>query len=212
MQKSAFRRACHRLASFTLIELLTVIAIIGILAALTLMAGEAVMNHAARSRASSEIQAMSTAIESYKADNGTYPSADTFASTNQYSAVDPSTAMGNNYQTSSQILYQALAGKTNFLDTPVAGGPKSYMTFRRNQVGNSSTAAGTGAGATTSTYVQDPFGNSYGYYTGDVPVPPATTQQNPPYKGTGFFDLWSTGGLIGGAQANTAAWLANWTQ
>jgi len=50
-----------KLASFTLIELLTVMAIIAILAALVLMAGMGVMNKAARSRASAEIQAMSTA-------------------------------------------------------------------------------------------------------------------------------------------------------
>jgi prepilin-type N-terminal cleavage/methylation domain-containing protein len=210
MQKSVFRRACHRLASFTLIELLTVIAIIGILAALTLMAGEAVMNQAARSRAKSEIQAMSAALESYKADNGTYPLTNTFSGTNAYATVDPS-VLPNNYEYSSQLLYEALSGKINFEDTPVAGGAKSYMAFKKNQLGNYTATANSGYSGSTSTYVQDPFGNPYGYYTGDTNVPP----QNPPYNGGGFFDLWSTGGLIGGGsgtETNSAAWLANWTQ
>jgi type II secretory pathway pseudopilin PulG len=59
--------------SFTLVELLTVILIIMILASLTLAAANSVMGQAARSRARSEIQALSTALESYKTDNGIYP-------------------------------------------------------------------------------------------------------------------------------------------
>ena len=194
------QRRLTRLKSFTLVELLVVIAIIAILAALTLMAGQGVMTKAGRSRAQTEIQGMSASLESYKADNAIYPVADTFANgTNDYKAADGST-LGGVYQLSSQALYQALTGQVNF-QTPVPGA-KSYFTFKANQVGN--TAAG------DNTYVQDPFGYSYGYYTGDN----ATPQVYPPNNGTGFFDLWSTGGVLanslGGNPNLVNTWIANW--
>jgi len=58
---------------FTLVELLIVIAIIAILAALTLNTAGYIQKKAARSRAETEIAALSAALESYKADNGDYP-------------------------------------------------------------------------------------------------------------------------------------------
>jgi general secretion pathway protein G len=61
-------------AAFTLIELLIVIAIIAILASLVLAAAHSVQVKGARSRAEAEIAALGAALESYKADNGDYPS------------------------------------------------------------------------------------------------------------------------------------------
>lgn len=58
---------------FTLIELLVVITIIAILAALVLNTAGFIQKKAARSRAETEIAALSAALESYKADNGDYP-------------------------------------------------------------------------------------------------------------------------------------------
>src|SRR5438132_7456655 len=60
-------------AAFTLIELIVVIAIIVILTGLVLSTVGYVQKKAARSRAETEIAAMSAACESYKADNGVYP-------------------------------------------------------------------------------------------------------------------------------------------
>ncbi|MGZ4986342.1 MAG: type II secretion system protein, partial [Chthoniobacterales bacterium] len=59
--------------AFTLIELLVVMAIIIILAGLILGTSGYVQKKGARSRAEAEIAAMSAALESYKADNGIYP-------------------------------------------------------------------------------------------------------------------------------------------
>jgi general secretion pathway protein G len=59
---------------FTLIELLIVIAIIAILAALVLAASNGVQKKGSRSRAEAEIAAIGAALESFKADNGDYPS------------------------------------------------------------------------------------------------------------------------------------------
>jgi len=180
----------NRLASFTLIELLTVMAIIAILSALVLSAWPGAMNMVARKRAASEIMAMSTALEAYKTDNGIYPQASGLITTS-YAGNDGS---GGLYQASSYILYTSLSGQANYNTVPAAGA-KSYMSFKLNQVGN---LAG-------NTYVQDPWGYSYGYSTGDA----ATPQLTPPYNGTGLFDLWSTGGLLK-AKVNTSAWLSNW--
>jgi prepilin-type N-terminal cleavage/methylation domain-containing protein len=195
----------NRVASFTLIELLAVMAIIAILAGLTLAAANGVWTKAARSRAASEIQAMSAALESYKIDNGIYPYTNAATSsgmsttllTNSVATPYLSTTLdgtGTEYQKNSQVLYQALSGQTNFNDTPAAGA-KVYMAFKRNQVGD---AAG-------GSYVKDPWGYSYGYSIGSIVG--ATT--NAPYNGSGFFDLWSTGGLLT-AKANTNAWISNW--
>lgn len=67
------KKRTNLLYGFTLIELLVVITIIAILAALVLSTAGGIQDKAARSRAQSEIAALSAALESYKADNGDYP-------------------------------------------------------------------------------------------------------------------------------------------
>src|SRR5438552_4497776 len=59
--------------AFTLVEMLTVITVILILAAILLNVAGYVNNKAARSRAAGEIHVLSVACENYKADIGTYP-------------------------------------------------------------------------------------------------------------------------------------------
>jgi prepilin-type N-terminal cleavage/methylation domain-containing protein len=184
-----------RLASFTLIELLTVIVIIAILAALTLAAASAVLKTAARNRARTEIAGMSAALESYKTDNGAYPVADFFGGTNGYVSAVPTTGQGG-YQQSSEALYQALTGQT--ISTTLVPGAKSYMTFKSGQLGNL-----TGP----ETYIQDPFANAYGYSTGTGSGANATDIPN---NGVGFFDLWSSGGDLSGAPTGTNSWISNW--
>jgi type II secretory pathway pseudopilin PulG len=181
-------------------------AIIAILAAMTLAAFTGVWAKASRSRAASEIQAMTAASEGYKTDNGTYPytnAATAFAMsgstllTNSAAAPYFSTTLDGTstaYQKTSQVLYLALSGQTNFTANP-APGSKIYMSFKQNQVGDL-TGALTGA-----SYVKDPWGYSYGYSIG--------TAASYPYNGTGFFDLWSTGGFKA-ANMNTNAWINNW--
>ena len=60
-------------SAFTLVELLIVIAIIAILASLVLAAAGGVQKKGARSRTEGEIAAIVAAMESFKADNGDYP-------------------------------------------------------------------------------------------------------------------------------------------
>ena len=65
----------HRLrAAFTLIELLVVVAIIAILAGLTLSTLGYVNKKGAESRARAEVAALSSAIDNYKLEFGTFPS------------------------------------------------------------------------------------------------------------------------------------------
>ena len=187
------RRPIPNLASFTLVEMLTVIAIIAILAGLTLSAFSGVMKTAARSRSRAEIQAISTALESYNSDNGAYPAIATFSDTNAYASANSSSS-GGPYQLSSQQLYENLTGLTNFGDVPQAG-TKDYMTsLKSNQLGNNS------AGGVV--YIKDPFGNSYGYFSGSA--------GSTPVNGTNQFDLWSTGGDVSGSTTGTNSWISNW--
>lgn len=213
--------------SFTLVELLVVIAIIVILVALVLAASSGVMNAVARNRARSEIQAMSAALESYKTDNGAYPlgypASNSTASSSSALLGPPSSSYaldsslsGGSYQLAAQALYEALAGKVNYYDTPVAG-TRTYMTFRPAELGNGKTTAGTAYNANTATYVRDPWSYAYGYSTGDGNLPYQT--QYPYNSGVtnsvpgSAFDLWSTGGTIAATTTNpnpTNSWIVNW--
>jgi len=189
---SGLKRIKGARASFTMIELLVVIAIIGILAALTLAAASGAMNMAARSRAHSEIQAMSAGLESYKADNGAYPQSDGTLVTNSYSA-DSSSSL-TTYQTNAVVVFTSLFG-TNYFSAQPAPGMKTYMSFKANQVAQPNGPF---------SYIKDPWGNPYGYSTGNNGVYP--------YNGSGFFDLWSTGGLTGAKVTQTNTWISNWAQ
>lgn len=65
-----------RRSGFTLIELMIVVAIVAILAGLSMGAMGYVNRKGAASRAQTEVAALAEAIESYKLDYGTYPAAD----------------------------------------------------------------------------------------------------------------------------------------
>jgi type II secretory pathway pseudopilin PulG len=165
--------------AFTLIELLIVIAIIIVLAGLVLSTVGYVQKKGARSRAETEIAAMSAACESYKADNGIYPRDNT---TNQYTdtldARQNFDATQTVYQNASLFLYDALFGATSGSRTPNAGA-RSYFTFKPNQLSPSDQAQPV-------TFIRDSFGNSYGYSTANQADPTTPKGYNP------TFDLWST--------------------
>jgi len=198
---SVVLRKHRQTRAFTLIELLTVIGIIAILAALILEAGNGVMEKARRSRAAGEVQAMSTALDGYKIDNGIYPSATMLLgppAPGTYPA-DPIVSNAGLYQNSSEALYQALSGgQTAYTAAPIAGA-KFYMSFKPSQIGNPAALS----------YIKDPWGYSYGYSTGDGNVAPAAQNQYP-NNGSGFFDLWSTAGTKGTKATDINAWVSNW--
>ena len=217
--------------AFTLVEMLTVMAVIAVLASIILSLNGLVQRKAATSRAEGEIAAMSAACESYKADFGSYPQDPTDSP-----ATDPDTVQlcplldgdpgATKYKNASLALYKALSGDakpgTN-PDPPATRNDKAdgraetkpYYEFRPNQLRKN--AAGDIEG------IQDPFNNLYGYSTNAGYIEQTyrvKVQTNPNTarpKSGGFnpgFDLWSTGGVISSAGVPTDAdrkrWVKNW--
>lgn len=190
--------------AFTVLELLVVIAIIIILAGLILSTIGYVQKKAARSRAETEIAAMSAALESYKADNGVYPSNLNTNTLDARSNFDPSAAV---YSGASLYLYEQLAGVTTGSRSEAPSG-RTYFAFRPNMLlpAPPSTA--------DITAIRDPFGNSYGYSTAGNPQANPTPLPSPVgYNPT--FDLWSTAGYTPTGDPNPTPtpqdfWIKNW--
>ena len=185
-------RLTNRLnGAFTLIELIVVVGVILILAGLVLSTAGYARKKGARARAETEIAAMSAACESYKADNGAYPTSSDTNNLNAQTSFNPSA-----YQAASLYLYNALFGATAGSRTPNTGA-RSYFVFKPNMLFPADQTQ-------TVQYIQDPFGNSYGYSTIDNPV--ANPSPSPGYNPT--FDLWSTAG--GTTTNDVPKWIKNW--
>lgn len=142
MKTTALRGARRR--AFTLIEILVVISIIAILAALILGTTGYVQEKAGTSRAEAEIQALTAALESYKVDNGTYPE-------------------GDGSDTSTRVLIDEL-NRNRAKDNE-----KIYFEFPAKMLSRSG-----GSGTSyeqrleRASYLVDPFGNPYRYeFPGD---------------------------------------------
>src|SRR5438876_6821386 len=177
--------------AFTLIELIVVITVIVILTGLVLSTVGYAQKKGARARAETEIAAMSAACESYKADNGVYPSNSDTDTLNPISDVNPSTTPPNNYTRASLWLYEQLSGDATGNRQPSG---KSYMAFKPNML----------LPAPPSTAIviaiADPFGNSYGYST--MMAATGSGGYNP------TFDLWST--ASGTTSNDVPKWIKNW--
>ena len=171
----------------TIIELLVVIIIILILAGLILPISSYVQNKGVRARAETEIAAMSAALESYKADNGIYPSD---ANTISLTATNTDSAT---YSAASLALYKFISGDS---DADRVVDQKSYFTFKPNML-----APPGGTGPVTA--ILDPFGNSYGYSTSKNPVANPNADTASGYNPT--FDVWSTANSTDSNQ-----WIKNW--
>jgi prepilin-type N-terminal cleavage/methylation domain-containing protein len=205
-----------RRGGFTLIELLAVMAIILILAGLILSIAGNANYKGAQTRAQGEIQAISTACESYKTDNGVYPRVTTTQASGTSATTDTLDARTNfdpnsgspSYSSTSTTLYQLLSGFYAFNSsgtlayvTPgTTPQPTAYYTFTDSQLANTGSLTSGYIVPTTVTAINDPFGYSYGYstiYQADIDAnnaatPPVTTPPTNGYNPT--FDLWSTAG------------------
>ncbi|MEO7319573.1 MAG: type II secretion system protein [Chthoniobacteraceae bacterium] len=209
-------------SAFTLIEMLTVMAVIAVLASLIAGIQAFAQKKAALTRAEAEIRTFSTACESYKAEAGGYPrdlKGDKSASDELDPRVDGDPT-NVKYQNASIVLYKALSGDDN-ADGKASG--QLYSEFKPSQLQKTSSGE--------VKFIKDPFGNAYGYSTAGATIEEQyrdELQKNPAAKrptGTeikGFnptFDLWSTGGVISktGASGSGDAlnaerkrWVKNW--
>jgi prepilin-type N-terminal cleavage/methylation domain-containing protein len=216
---------------FTLIELLVVIAVIIVLAGLILSTFGYVQKKAARVRVETEIAALSSALESYKADNGIYPrdptpntATDMLNSRtdgNPMPSPTPGNPSGATYPPASLVLYRALSGDRNLdgavtsadealdidgstLSSPLTQLPTPYFTFKPNMLNATTSTDANGNTTTTVNYIRDPFGNSYGYSTIQAATGDGTKGYNP------TFDLWSTAGTTSGSPTDLNQWIKNW--
>jgi type II secretory pathway pseudopilin PulG len=210
----AARRSLKR--AFTILELVTVISIIIVLAGLILATSGYVQKKGARSRTEAEIAAISAALESYKADNGIYPRGNANLGTAAPSdtdrvdarvATDPST-----YKSASLFLYGELSGDRNHNGVPDSGS-KTYMSLKPSSLGRND-MSNPPSDSNQVTMLRDPLGNSYGYstaysdYLDEVNGTGRFTTPNPTATVRGYnptFDLWSTANSTDPAQ-----WIKNW--
>jgi prepilin-type N-terminal cleavage/methylation domain-containing protein len=145
------REKKNRPTSFTLVELLAVITIIGILAGLTLGAAGAVRRHGSSSRAKSEIAALQAATERYYADYNKYPEGTSADPASKYNPSD--------YISAGKVLFTNLFGTNQYNKPPSA---KRYFEPKPSMV-SSATAA--------DPYLVDPWGYAYGYYSDGTNAP-----------------------------------------
>ena len=174
-------------SAFTLIELIVVTGVIIILTGLILSTVGYIQKKGAKARAETEIAAISAACESYKADNGIYPTeASTTEQLNSTTSFNPT-----DYQSASLYLYKKLSGDATGSRQPSG---KSYMAFKPNML--------LPAPPSTNTVIAiaDPFGNSYGYST--MMAATGSGGYNP------TFDIWSTAG--GTTSNDVSKWIKNW--
>jgi prepilin-type N-terminal cleavage/methylation domain-containing protein len=206
---------------FTLIEMLTVMLVIAILAGLVLGVSGLVNTKAARSRAEGEIHTLAMGCENYKIDNGTVPRSEDTDKLDPRTDGNPATGgSATKYQKASLYLYQALSG-----DEQPAGNPdfipegKVYLPefFKPNLLSTKKDGNGK---IIEVKFIQDPFGHSYGYSTKGAKTEEEYQRElrkNPSAArpdAEGFnptFDLWSTGGSVSGVTPKeTGKWVKNW--
>ena len=207
-------------SAFTLIEMLTVMAVIAILASLVVSVNAFAHKKAALVRTEGEIKTMIAACEGFKADFGDYPrdkepTGGPAEKLDPRTDGDPTTAK---YRKACLVLYKALSGDQ---DANGKAKEKPYCEFRPDQLQK---AARGGA----IQFIKDPFGNSYGYSTAaaaaeekyreklkaDLTVARPSGTSVKGFSPT--FDLWSTGGVISKATDPTTLnnehkrWVKNW--
>src|SRR3981081_2938536 len=121
------RQHKRRYNAFTLVELLVVTSIIIVLAGLVLATSGYIATKGRRSRAEAEIAAISAALESYKTDNGIYPT-DPASSETVKANIDPDGGDPANYVAAGKFLYKQISGDSD-------GDPNKEIEKKRNHRG-----------------------------------------------------------------------------
>jgi prepilin-type N-terminal cleavage/methylation domain-containing protein len=224
------------ISAFTLLEMLTVLAIIVIIAGLVLAVGGYVQKKGALSRAAGEIAMLESACESYKSDNGSYP-----RDTSTNSVTDlmypkqyfSPTINSTQYTASSLFLYKQLTGDFSANGVPSAGVP-TYLKEYDPRILNATRDPSTKAIIQVNN-LQDPFGFPYAYSTAaaadeqtfqkNLLINPGAVNTQQRLTGSalhgfnvGSYDLWSTGGSNATSNPTSppaqalewAKWVKNW--
>jgi prepilin-type N-terminal cleavage/methylation domain-containing protein len=207
---------------FTLLELLVVMVIIGILAAITLGAFRYAQESAARNRTVSAHGAIMAALEQYKEKFGEYPEP---ANPNE----DDQFAGKTLHIGGAHMLYQAITADGNsaieLRAAPAGGVGESDGKVSDEEAENAITSSPlpksiifpptAPAGSTRPRYLVDGWNRPFQYSKFDTQAS-ANTTVNPTY------DLWSLGPMTNGASATTdsietkrdptltASWIKNW--
>lgn len=200
-----------------MVEMMLVMAIIVILAALVAGVSGYAQRRGYRARADGEIQMLMSACENYRIDNGTYPRHIPSSGASDTDQLQPTvhflpkTADNALYTQASLFLYKELTGERTPNGTGVTynvpdAGTKRYTKDMDPRILKVSRNPVTKAILVAYCF-QDPFGNPYGYSTAAV-----ATEQNfqlalkqgtaiarptgaaLPGFNIGSFDLWSTSG------------------
>lgn len=218
-------------AGFTLVEMLTVMAVIVILASLVLAVNGSAQRKAAVLRATTEIKAFEAAIGNYSADNnGTVPRKEGVTEPTgdgDMAYLEPrrdAIPTDKKYKDANLVLYKALSGDENL---NFRSSSKAYFEFKPNQL---KTKMDKGV-ITDVQYIQDPWGNAYGYSTSGMLQEEAyreelrkdaTAARPKGLKQHGYNpspDIWSTGGSLSATKALGAnsgefrdlpKWVKNW--
>ena len=206
-------------SAFTLLEMLTVLAIIVILAGLVLSVGGYAQKKSALARAEGEKSMLISACESYKSDNGNYPrdKALTSGGKSKTDDINPKQHFiptDTKYSDSSLFLYMELSGDKKGTGTKPDGIPEDgearYMKEFDPRILNAKKDTTTKK-ITEVNYMQDPFGFPYAYSTAAakdeedfqtklLKTPNAKNSITRPSGNAlhgfnpGGFDIWSTGG------------------
>ena len=203
-------------AAFTLLEMMTVIAVIVILTGMVLSIAGYANRKGALARAEGELKMIETACESYKADNGSYPreipaSGSGSGSTDKLSPKQHFSPVSALYTNASLFLYMELSGDK----TGTSGsGPPDFVPevgeqryFKELDPRVLNVKRDADKKIIQVNYLQDPFGFSYGYSTAAAAAEEGFQQKlklgqtatrpsgnSMPGFTPGGFDIWSTAG------------------
>ena len=169
--------------AFTLIELMAVITIIVILAALVIGSLGYVGDKQARSKAKVQIELLSKALEDYKLDNGAYPASAN--STTGYSSATANIPVRAPGATADSTLFALL----------YQDGVTNKTTIYLPELDPSAGKQGW-TSATTGALISDPWGTAYRYRSALGATGTANTNTINP-----DFDLWSSGKDAGSVPA-----------
>ena len=162
-----------KFSAFTLIELITAIAIICVLTGIVLAIAGFANQRGAMVRARSEIRTFETACERYKADNGVYPRDTRPAAVSLTDTLSPKKHFHSatvEYADAGKVLYKELSGdKKGLADDDPDGvpenGEKVYIPDLDRRTVKVDRDKNDKNKIIKVYYFQDPWGNPYGYST-----------------------------------------------